>query len=107
MWHNVTITWDNDGGTAAGSGRFTAYLDGVAVGSPVDRAAPLTAVGGLVIGGHRAGTGRNFDGLIDEVIFYDHVLSQSEVDALQIPEPSLSALLGVVCIGLSLRRRRR
>ena len=110
MWHNMTVTWDNDGGTAAGSGRFTAYLDGVAVGAPIDRAAPLTAVGGLVIGGHRAGTGRNFDGLIDDVAFYDNVLSPGEITALQsassVPEPSIPALLGALGVGLFLRRRR-
>ena len=109
MWHNILVTWDNDGGTNAGDGRFTGYLDGTSIGA-LDRVAPLTAVGGLVIGGHRSGTGRNFEGLIDDVIFYDHVLGQSEVDALQItsgiPEPSMPALLGVVCAGLFLRRRR-
>jgi hypothetical protein len=103
MWHNVVITYD------AGSGEFNSYLDGTLFGT-LTSAAARTAVEGLVIGGHRAGTGRNFDGLIDDVAFYDNVLSQSDITALQsasaIPEPTIPALLGLMCTGLFLRRRR-
>ncbi|MCH8047034.1 MAG: LamG domain-containing protein [Planctomycetes bacterium] len=110
-WHNIVVTWDNDGG-GVGTGRHTVYLDGVQVGGAVDDPAPLTAVEGMVIGGHRAGTGRNWDGLIDDVAFYDHVLDQGEVDALQaasalIPEPGTLALATLALAGLVAGWRRR
>ena len=91
VWHSIIVTYDADGGANAGEGRHTAYLDGAPVGT-FDNADPLEAVEGLVIGGHRAGTGRNFNGQIDAVSFYDHVLSSGEIRALQsnpvVPEPS-------------------
>ena len=40
---------------------------------------PASEQGGLIIGGHRAGIGRNFDGLIDEVAIWGRVLSQQEI----------------------------
>ncbi|GAA4444451.1 hypothetical protein GCM10023156_02810 [Novipirellula rosea] len=35
-----------------------------------------------MIGGHRTGDGRNFDGMIDEVAIWNRVLSASEIDAI-------------------------
>lgn len=43
---------------------------------------PASEMGGLVIGGHRNGSGRNFDGLIDEVALWSRVLSQPEIQTL-------------------------
>jgi len=43
---------------------------------------PVSENGGLVIGGHRAGTGRNFDGLIDDVALWSRVLGDSEIASL-------------------------
>jgi alkaline phosphatase D len=43
---------------------------------------PVVESGGLVMGGHRGGTGRNFDGRMDEVAFWDRVLSGAEILAL-------------------------
>lgn len=43
---------------------------------------PAAEFGGLVIGGHRAGTGRNFDGWIDELSVWQEVFSPERVKAL-------------------------
>ena len=60
-------------------------------------------------GGGDAGTSFRFDGRIDDVILYDNVLSQADIQNLMInsiPEPSGTALLGLAALGLVLRRRR-
>ena len=49
---------------------------------PLPVPGPSSEHGGLVIGGHRAGTGRNFDGLIDEFAIWSCVLSDTEITAL-------------------------
>ncbi|MGI9455477.1 MAG: LamG-like jellyroll fold domain-containing protein [Aeoliella sp.] len=116
VWQNVTVTYDADGGTNSG-GIVNAYLDGS--GTPfatLDDTPASNPVSGLVIGGHRAGTGRNFDGQVDAVSFYDHVLSSDEITGLQtapfvssvIPEPSSVVLIGLgSLVAVSLLRRRQ
>jgi hypothetical protein len=106
VWQNVVVTFDADGGTTSG-GIINAYLYGTPFAT-ADNIASSNAVEGLVIGGHRAGEGRNFDGLIDDVAFYDHVLLPTEITSLQtnaVPEPSGIALLGLSGLALVLRRR--
>lgn len=104
-WHNIIVTYDSSAQT------ITAYLDGTQFAT--DTQASTTAVEGLVIGGHRSGTGRNFDGQIDDVAFFDHVLTSTQISALQtqaanvaVPEPSSAALLGLGGLALILRRRK-
>jgi alkaline phosphatase D len=112
-WQNVTVTFDADGGTNAGTGIMRAYLDGSSTPfATADNLGPRAAVEGLVIGGHRAGTGRNFDGQIDAVSFYDHVLTASQISNLQstavIPEPSSAILIASgVALALGWRNRKR
>ena len=43
---------------------------------------PAVEHGGLIIGGHRAGTGRNFEGKIDELTIWQGVLDAVEVRKL-------------------------
>ncbi len=74
-WAHIAMTFD--------STRLRLYLDGREVAThilPVP--GPLAECGGLIIGGHRGGTGRNFDGLIDEVAMWSRVLSPAEITEL-------------------------
>jgi alkaline phosphatase D len=59
------------------------FLNGKLAGShKLDPPGPAAEFGGLIIGGHRTGTGRNFDGLIDEIAVWQTVLSTA--DALKL-----------------------
>jgi hypothetical protein len=74
-WAHVLATFD--------STHLRLYVDGREVAVhllPVPGPAAETA--GLVIGGHRAGAGRNFDGWIDEVALWSRALKAEEVAAL-------------------------
>ncbi len=74
-WAHVAMTFD--------SNTLRLYLDGVQVAAhdlPVPGPAAETA--GLIIGGHREGTGRNFDGMIDEVALWSRVLTPAEIESL-------------------------
>ena len=74
-WTHVAITFD--------TGKLSLYINGTLLKehtlSPV---APIAETGGLIIGGHRGGTGRNFDGMIDEVAIWNRVLSGVEITSL-------------------------
>lgn len=74
-WAHVAVTFD--------STRLHLYLDGSEVAShqlPVP--GPVAETGGFVIGGHREGTGRNFDGLLDEIALWSRALSSAEISTL-------------------------
>jgi hypothetical protein len=74
-WHNIIVTYD------ASMAEHSTYLDGVHVGS-FDSHSLLQDTDGLVIGAHRD-FGRNWEGLIDEVAFWDRVLTSEEISTLQ------------------------
>lgn len=90
-WHNVITTFD------AATLTITSYFDGTQVGQATASGA-LDPGNGLVVGGHRAGTGRNFDGYIDDVAIWNEVIGSSEIARLQtqpvvpVPEPSFASL---------------
>ena len=59
-WNQVAFTFDSES--------LRLFLNGdLAVTHQLPVKGPAAEFGGVVIGGHRAGTGRNFDGWIDEV----------------------------------------
>ena len=80
-WNHIAVVYDADGGTETGHGRLTVYLNGTPAGN-ADVPEPLSTTDGLVIGGHRAGTGRNFDGLIDEVAFWHESLTPQQIERI-------------------------
>ncbi|WP_372721437.1 alkaline phosphatase D family protein [Novipirellula sp.] len=74
-WTHVAVTFDSE--------RLQLFVDGkLAKTHPLPIRGPIAETGGLVIGAHRAGEGRNFDGMIDEVAIWNRVLSASEIDAI-------------------------
>lgn len=111
-WNNAIVTYDANGGTTPGTGLMRSYFNGVLVGT-AERPG-ITPTQGLVIGGHRMGTGRNLDGFVDDVAFFDHVLTSEQIGRLQlmpanmamIPEPGSAAVLMTVA-GVALLRRKR
>jgi len=77
-WNHVVMTFD--------SKTLKLYLNGRQVSQhalPVP--GPASEFGGLIIGGHRAGTGRNFDGWIDEVKVWQRRILSKEIVEMQLP----------------------
>jgi hypothetical protein len=71
-WSHLVIVFD--------SKTLKVYLNGISVGiHPLAVPGPAAEFGGLVIGGHRSGKGRNFSGFIDEVSIWQAVLSQKKI----------------------------
>ena len=51
--------------------KVTQVLNGKLIGAhQLEHPGPASEHGGLIIGGHRAGTGRNFEGQIDEITIW-------------------------------------
>ena len=74
-WAHVAVTLD--------SHKLKLFIDGAMVAEhalPVP--GPVAEIGGLVIGGHRAGTGRNYDGLLDEIALWSRALTPEEITSL-------------------------
>lgn len=74
-WNHVACSFDSKSLTLFLNGKLAARYS-----LPVP--GPASEFGGLIIGGHRAGTGRNFDGLIDEVTVWQRVLNETELKSL-------------------------
>lgn len=71
-WTQATVTFDSQ--------TIDLYLNGELVSpNPLPTPGPASEFGGIVIGGHRNGVGRNFDGWIDEVAIWQRVLSEDEI----------------------------
>ncbi|QDS94276.1 Alkaline phosphatase D precursor [Roseimaritima multifibrata] len=72
-WTHVAVTFD--------SKRLQLFINGaLAKTFALPTPGPIAENGGLVIGGHRAGEGRNFDGMIDEVAIWNRPLSATEIE---------------------------
>lgn len=71
-WAHVAMTFD--------SLKLRLYVNGTEVAAhTLAIPGPASETAGLIIGGHRAGTGRNFDGLIDEVALWSRTLTASDI----------------------------
>ncbi len=98
-WHNVITTFN------ATTRTITTYFDGTEVKQET-ASGELDPGNGLVVGGHRAGTGRNWEGYIDDVAIWDEVIDSAEIARLQtqpvvpVPEPTALALCGIAAAGL-------
>ncbi|MDB2673698.1 alkaline phosphatase D family protein [Akkermansiaceae bacterium] len=74
-WSHLVMVFD--------SRTIRIYLNGISVAlHELAVPGPASEFGGLVIGGHRAGEGRNFDGLIDELSIWQRVLTPKDVALL-------------------------
>lgn len=74
-WAHVVLTFD--------STHLRLHVDGSEVAAhALPTPGPAAETAGLILGGHRAGTGRNFDGLIDEVALWSRALTPAEITAL-------------------------
>lgn len=84
-WRHIAVTYN------AETLRLKAYLDGEAIAVRALRsdATTISPSDYLNIGGHRGGTGRNWEGWIDEVAVWDRVLSHREIELLQMTSPDL------------------
>jgi len=74
-WNQVAFPFDSES--------LRLFLNGdLAVTHQLPVKGPAAEFGGVVIGGHRAGTGRNFDGWVDEVAIWQRLLDQDEIRRL-------------------------
>jgi sugar lactone lactonase YvrE len=76
-WYHVLVTVSN-------TGNVTHYVNGVASGTPGATSALtyMTNIGPIRIGNRTYATDRSFDGLIDDVRFYNRELSSTEVASI-------------------------
>lgn len=102
-WIHVAVTVEQVGDTP---GEVNYYTNGVLADTkPINVGFGATNTNPLYIGS-RADLFTQFNGNIDELRIYNHVLSAGEIAATMVPEPStgMLALLGVALFGF--RRRR-
>ena len=74
-WSHLLVSFDSE--------QLKVYLNGKQVTAhDLPHPGPAAEFGGLIIGGHRAGTGRNFDGEIDELTIWQGALSPTDAAKL-------------------------
>lgn len=94
QWHHLVLTWDAAQGTLAG------FLDGSpAYSILLGPGAALTGYSGFNLGTYRAADGRWYQGLIDEVAFWQRSLGSGEVAQLRaLGQAGASVLTGAPVI---------
>ena len=117
-FHHVVMTYDSSGGSA--SNRLKAYIDGQPqtlsfyyTGTPSNFSVLDQPVGIGATQGTPPSAVNFFDGTIDEIAFYDTVLTPAQIsahyDATAVPEPSsfvlMLGLAGVSALWVSFRKR--
>ena len=99
-WHHLAVVYDRSTDIA------TFYIDGVAAGT--NDISKLQDTYGFTWAQARLGGDDNgtpyYQGLMDDVRYYDEALSAEEIAILAVPEPATMALLGLG--GLLLRKRK-
>ena len=103
-WNHIAVTTD------FGAGELKYYLDGNLVQTLSVTETGIQDTGGsFLIGNYIPNSSESYRGLMDDLRIYDHVLSANEVKALAVvPEPSsFLGLLGLICGGSFVRRRRK
>ena len=88
-WVHATFTYDADGGFGEGTGLGQIYYNGVPDAWILDRQDPTsktppsqaTANNFLLLGARNGGE-KGFDGQIDDVAFWDHVVSAADIMAV-------------------------
>lgn len=74
-WSHVAVTFHGD--------KLRLFLNGnLAAEHSLPDWGAISEISGLVVGGHRDGTGRNFDGLIDELGLWSRILEPAEITTL-------------------------
>lgn len=99
VWQNLQYTWDYDGGV---SPQIHIYVDGTEVGylsTSYDSDLSgwvniVSTVNRLVTVGMDPGSGRYFDGLMDDVAWFDEVLSTGELTEIRGTSVGTSSLNG-------------
>jgi hypothetical protein len=99
-WHHVAMSIT--GGTT-----LNGYVDGVKVIDTLAVSYTADTAKNLLFGAQREDGYRSINGLMDELQYYDNVLTDGEVATLAIPEPSTLGLISAAALGLFGIRRFR
>ena len=104
VWQHVSMTYEASSGPVAGvyTGTIKGYLDGELIATKTDAQYEGTTFNDMAIGRRSTAV---FNGVMDEIYMHDNALTQTDIQALMVPEPATMGLVGIVGIGMFLVRR--